>query len=176
MIPFRIHTQKSLDECTACAISAIAEDKLQVAIDPDYLYSNSKDSDFGIKPTTALQTAINRGLKVLNTGEIIYPFKDYRRIWGWFNLFGQIVKALDDGPVFCGCYWQGECDNSSFIKLPIEWLNLGGHAFKIYGTVEVNGILYLKIQNSRGTNIGDNGIWYAPKEVVNKFLFAYQLL
>lgn len=44
----------------------------------------------------------------------------------------------------------------------------GPHAVKIFGQKMINGELYLKLQNSWGEEYGDHGIYYLPKEVINK--------
>ena len=43
-----------------------------------------------------------------------------------------------------------------------------GHAFKIYGQKIINGQPYLVAQLSNGTDIGDGGKFYFPREVVNR--------
>ena len=96
------------------------------------------------------------------------------------DLFDSIRIALftnknEKRDVFTGCYWQP------------EWTYAGGgivpkisgnsedspHAIKAFGWKEINGEPYLKVQNSYGLGVGQNGIFYFPREVVNKFMFAY---
>lgn len=42
-----------------------------------------------------------------------------------------------------------------------------GHAFKVFGQMNIQGKLYLVIQNSWGEEHGDKGIYYFPRNVVN---------
>lgn len=42
------------------------------------------------------------------------------------------------------------------------------HAFKIYGQKTINGVLYLIAQLSNGIDIGDQGLFYFPRGVVNR--------
>ncbi|MES2224998.1 MAG: hypothetical protein V4478_03350 [Patescibacteria group bacterium] len=47
------------------------------------------------------------------------------------------------------------------------------HAFKIYGQKTIDGKMYLVAQLSNGIDIGDMGIFYFPRSVVNKeFVFG----
>lgn len=58
---------------------------------------------------------------------------------------------------------------------PAGWENEkgGGHCIKIFDQIMINGTLYLKVQNSWGENYGDKGIFYFPREVVNREFAPY---
>lgn len=173
----RIHTQKRTDECSSCALAALVEHYVQQPVDSSFIYDSSKDKDtYGILPSKAVAAVMNCGVKLEDTGEVIKPFKSYWKVWSWFGLFNALVRVLPNGPLFCGCYWQPEWEGSKqgIVSLPKVWYRTGAHAFCVKDVVTINGIMYLKVQNSRGENSGDHGFWYFPKEVVNKFLFAYQ--
>lgn len=170
----RIHTQKFLDECSACVISAIAEDRLDQPVNPDYLYQLVKDDQFGIRPNVILQAAVDHGVQ-LEDGRIVRPFTGYRRIWGWFSLFSQATKALEKGLLMCNLNWQAEWDSTPYTQLVQPWLKYGSHSVLGREIITKDGRPYLKIQNSRGENVGDRGMWYMPPEVVNKFISIYQL-
>lgn len=48
-----------------------------------------------------------------------------------------------------------------------------GHAFKVFGWMKIKGETYLVAQLSNGVEIGDKGLFYFPREVVNKeFIFG----
>lgn len=47
--------------------------------------------------------------------------------------------------------------------------SVGGHAFKVFGFTTIDDIEYLVAQLSNGTNIGDGGIFYFPRAIVNKY-------
>lgn len=49
----------------------------------------------------------------------------------------------------------------------------GGHCVKIFDQIEINGTLYLVVQNSWGVDYGDSGIFYFPREVINKEFAPY---
>jgi len=51
-----------------------------------------------------------------------------------------------------------------------------GHSLKIYGQKNIAGELYLMAQLSNGSEVGNNGIFYFPKEVINRdFTFGAKL-
>lgn len=51
-----------------------------------------------------------------------------------------------------------------------------GHALKIFGQKKINGVIYLMAQLSNGEDVGDNGIFYFPENVINRdFTFGAYL-
>lgn len=177
-----IHEQSHPDECTACAISAIAEDVLQEAVDPQFLYSNSKGSEFGITALQAIGSALTDGVRLLS-GSVVFPFSGYEKVgrkwWApWNDLFSALEKGLEDGPLFCGCYWQtGWADvPSGMIPEDSKSEAIAPHAFKACGVETIDGKEFLLIQNSRGSEKGDGGFWHMPRHVANRMLFAYKLI
>ena len=179
-LPLRIHTQSHPDGCTQTAISAIAEDVLQQRVDPEYLYTLTNDKEFGVRPEVALNAAIEKGVRLEDTGQIVFPFTRFKRIRNFFGIgfFDKIVEELKHGSLFCGCFWQNEWGFTSdgMLSLPKKWKRVNPHAFKVIDTTIIRGKQYLVIQNSRGDKVGHNGLYFAPKEVVNKFSFAYRLI
>lgn len=175
--PLEIKNQDKVDECTSCALAAIAEDKLNVLVDDDYIYENSQHDDFGIKPSIAVQAVIEKGVRT-KTGSIFHPFAKAKKVWGW-SLFNRCREIMFDEKLslFCGIYWQPEWTFvTDGIVFPVEtWMKTMPHAFKVYGQKRINGILYLKVQNSQGEESGDKGIWYFPKEVADRMNFVYKL-
>lgn len=176
--PLEIKSQDRPDKCTSCALAAIAEDKLGVLIDDGYIYDNSIRDDFGIKPSNAIASVVDKGVRT-QTGSIFHPFSRAKKVWGW-SLFDECREVMfyEKKSLFCGIYWQPEW---TFIKdgmaTPVEnWTKFMPHAFKVFGQKNINGIIYLKVQNSQGIESGDNGIWYFPKEVADKFSFVYKLI
>ena len=178
--PLRIINQSKADECTSCALASIAEDILKLPVDPNYIYSNSSDGSFGITPEVALNAVINKGVEMEGTSTPVYPFTDYKSSLPWIFRFDSIIRMMkkNNRSFFCGIYWQSEWDSSSdgIMTAKTQGLNWFPHAIKIYGIITINGIIYLKVQNSLGDSKGDHGIWYMPREVATKLTFAYQLL
>lgn len=177
--PLRIQNQAKPDECTSCALSAIAEDTLKQPVDPAYIYANSTDGTFGVTPTVALDAVIGKGVIIEgNSSSVKYPFTGSRSALPWAFRFDSIVRMLkrNNCSFFCGMEWQDNWSSSTtgIMEMPPQWLTWFNHAFKIFGVKEINGIMYLMVQNSMGTSRGDGGIWYMPREIANKLDFAYQ--
>lgn len=178
--PLRIQTQTIADECTSCALAAIAEDVLKVPVDPNFIYQNSSDGQFGITADQAISAVLNKGVVPLGETQVVFPFKNSTWAWPWIFRFDSIISLMQKNQrsVFAGIYWQDEWFNipGGVMTVPSEWTTYFAHAFKIFGAAEINGKIYLKVQNSLGPDKGDHGIWYMPKEVATKLNFAYQLL
>lgn len=178
--PLRIHNQAKPDECTSCALAAIAEDVLKLPVEPSYIYNNSSDGQFGIIPEQAVKAVINRGVLMEGVTTPVYPFVGWKNPLPWVFRFDSIIRLMkkNNRSIFCGLYWQPEWDTASDGIMTAETQDLKWfpHAVKIFGVTTINGIMYLKVQNSVGTDKGDLGIWYMPREVASKLTFAYQLL
>lgn len=101
---------------------------------------------------------------------------------GQADIFDSIREAMwlalsigERRSVFVGAYWQGHWTHQPVGIIPVDniYNKINPHAFKVYGQKTINGVLYLKAQLSNGTTIGDQGIFYFPREIVNKFMYAY---
>lgn len=177
--PLTIFEQDRADKCTSCSLSAIAEDILEEPIDDSYLFDLAKiDGQFGIKPSHALETLFQYGVKT-KSGTICKPFSKAVPIDSWFQ-FETVRKTMfyNKRSLWIGIHWQPEW---TFVKDGIlfevpDWKTYLPHAMKIFGQVEINGIMYIKAQDSRGLKSGDQGIWYLPKEVIEKLPFVYELI
>lgn len=81
--------------------------------------------------------------------------------------------------ILAGCYFQPEWTNApqgrvSEVPQDTRIDKSLPHAVKIYGSKEIDGVVYLMLQNSWGNDMGDNGTWYIPRGEVNRcFLYAY---
>jgi hypothetical protein len=76
--------------------------------------------------------------------------------------------------ILTGCVWEREWTDAEGgiipekIGTPVE-----GHAFKIFGQKNIAGQLYLVAQLSNGDEIGDKGIFYFSREVVNRVFKSF---
>lgn len=93
---------------------------------------------------------------------------------GPYDMFDNIRSALwkhreEERTIVTGCIWRESWTADS--DGVIVDTNLGeqgyGHAFKIFGQKVINGEIHLMAQLSNG-NVGDKGIYYFPRGVVNK--------
>ena len=99
----------------------------------------------------------------------------YLSVSGSYDVFDNFRINLyafrdDLKSAYTGAMWKGIWTSSSGGIIPKFDLDKGqfGHAFKIYGWKEIAGEQYLIAQLSNGQNIGDKGIFYFPRGVVNE--------
>lgn len=91
-------------------------------------------------------------------------FDNFRSIL-WNNLI-----TMSGSAILFGIDWRNEWTNSpggviSPVVLPPE---NNGHATILRGQKTINGVMYLKLQNSWSKNFGDNGIYYLPREIIDQ--------
>jgi C1A family cysteine protease len=90
---------------------------------------------------------------------------------GPHDTFDNIRVAMykNKASVVSGAVWQAEWTTARGGVIPkTSWQKLMGHALKIFGWKTINGEPYLIIQNSYGGDIGDKGLFYFPREVINR--------
>lgn len=145
-------------------------------VDPLFTYNKCKDKEFGLLLKSVCQSVIRDGLQLASDGTVVRPFTSFKPVFYIFSIFNGIKKALLDGKeVLADCYWQSEWDHipGGVIDSSYQNLKLFPHAFKVFGFLKKNGIMYLVVQNSKGSKVGDNGLFYFPESIANKFLSAY---
>lgn len=104
-----------------------------------------------------------------------YKKASYLKIDGPYDVFDNIRATLylmrtERRSSFTGALWKYVWTTAPNGFIPKFDLNKGefGHSFKIFDWKEVEGELYLTAQLSNGTDTGDKGIFYFPRNVVNK--------
>ncbi len=105
----------------------------------------------------------------------LHKKETYFTVTGNHDTFDNIRCAL----------WQHRADKSSVVTGIIfrrEWLNAPngvvtdtqgegiGHAFKIFGQKIINAEVYLVAQLSQGENVGDKGLFYFNRTIINREL------
>jgi hypothetical protein len=190
-----IKNQEKTDFCLGCAIASFAEKVLGEPCDEAYSYAAGKKfsgqplKKWGVPPKAALMGVIKYGVLpsryspysiAKNTRDFladwnnwkslekytVKPFKSFKKI-RW-----NIDEVLEKDSLILGVYWQQDWDNSPYIGKPNDtWNKLEPHEVLAIG-MENN---YLVIQNSKGVDKGDNGLWYLPKESYNYISHAYIL-
>jgi hypothetical protein len=72
--------------------------------------------------------------------------------------------------ILTGAFWKPEWTSAPKGIIPKKELGRIGmaHAFKIFGQTVIDDEIYLMAQLSNGVDIGDKGIFYFPREVVNR--------
>jgi len=111
--------------------------------------------------------------------------REYRKetvfkITGRYDIFDNIRVALfqfkeEKRSIVVGASWKPSwTEAEGGIIKELDTTEEGfGHAFKIYGQKIINGVPYLKAQLSNGTKIGDRGVFYFSREVVNEAFKPY---
>lgn len=107
----------------------------------------------------------------------------FLKVEGPYDFFDNIRATLwkfrgDRRSVVIGLTWCYEWMDAPYGIINTVGTPAFGHAFKVYGADTFNGKLYLKAQLSNGTEIGDKGIFYISREIINTgkdygaFMFA----
>lgn len=192
--PLEIKRQTGMtsDFCTGCVIASIAEPCVGEPCDEAYSYAMAKRisgdpiSKFGINPISTLLGAIKYGVlpkskspyragtynrdfladwKNWESSEdfVAKPFKAYKRVY-------DIKSALKESTLMARMYWQEAWDHSPYVESVGEYNRLSPHEVRILGFEKG----YYVIQNSRGTSLGDKGIWYIAEDI--PFTHVYQPL
>lgn len=108
-----------------------------------------------------------------------YKKETYFSITGKYDTFDNIRLALwqhrnNKNSVVTGAKWRSEWLGAKDGILPEQYGNNGfGHAFKIFGQKNIGGNLYLVAQLSQGEDVGDKGIFYLPRSLVNREIGKY---
>lgn len=104
----------------------------------------------------------------------LHKKETYFEVVGRYDLFDDIIAALwqnkaDKRSVLTGCLFRNEWLDAENGIIPQSYSDDGfGHAFKIFGVKYIKGTPYLIAQLSQGDQVGDKGLFYFPREVVNK--------
>lgn len=88
---------------------------------------------------------------------------DNIRVVLWMNKSKKVSIVV-------GCVWRRSWTYAPQGVVPVTgWENDkgGGHALKIFDQKIIDGVPYLCVQNSWGESVGDKGIFYFPREVIN---------
>lgn len=88
--------------------------------------------------------------------------------------FDKIRSAIwqNKSAVISGCIWQDNWEQAPHGIIEKEGNSLFGHAIIFIGQKMINNQLYLVAQLSNGTDIGDKGLFYFSRSIINKF-FIY---
>lgn len=93
-----------------------------------------------------------------------------------FDNFRAVMYANRTGrrSILTGVKWRQSWEATPGGVIPKSYEEEGtGHALKIFGQMDIHGELHLVAQLSNGEEIGDKGLFYFPREVINKeFVFG----
>lgn len=103
-----------------------------------------------------------------------YQFKSFAEVTGPYDMFDNIRSTLWQNrearqSILAGTMWRDGWFQAVDGIIPSEpSADYEGHAIKIRGWTTMYGIPYLVIQNSWGKGQGKNGLFFFPREVVNR--------
>ena len=173
--------QGSAAHCTAYSAVSIRQSETSRVYDPEGQWQEELEmgaTEEGTDLQTQLATGVDKGFTFQNSSSR----GDNASAYFWItknnglDIFDSMRRAIQDmkRPLTAGIMWKNEWDNmSGGIIKDTGQTNLGGHAVKIAGWKQINGIPYLVIQNSWGVSMGDNGLFYFPREVANVVFGSY---
>lgn len=100
--------------------------------------------------------------------------KSYFNVDGHYDMFDNMRATMwkmqeEDRSIFTGITWRPSWDlkPGGVIKDYDKNESGYGHAIKIFGWKIINGETFLMAQLSNGTLIGDGGIFYLSREIIN---------
>lgn len=102
------------------------------------------------------------------------PYDTFDNIRSALHQAYMAKSHIDRSSLIAGTMWRYSWNASSVVP-GSGWENDRGegHAIKIRGQKKINGEVYLKVQNSWGRDIGETGIFYFPRKVVNDCFGPY---
>lgn len=182
--------------CTAfasCIIAALEDNQI---FSPEWYFAKEAELSGSISTQdlrTAAKTAIKYGFLLQNlaqnslltqTEQFLadsknWPFSDdlaaanykkksYFRVDGNFQEIKQVLFQ-NKKSILTGVAWQQDWQTSVQGIIPeTSSPVIGLHSIPIIGFKTMDGIEYIIIQNSYGTTVGDNGLFYFSEKVFNK--------
>ena len=194
----KVKDQGNSDLCSAFSTSSASEVQEGVELSPEYAFAKGKEISgnpkvWGNDLRTAAKAHVKYGCieakqspyNILKDDrDVIANYEswnmelDYDAIFhakkSYFsvnNTMEAIKQAIYQNkmPVVTGALWRMTWTYSPGGIIPTEYERDGfGHAFLWKGWKRLDGKEYLIAHLSNGTNIGDRGCFYFPKEVVEK--------
>lgn len=157
---------------------------VKVATKVGFLKRGDNPQDFGQKPRNFIANWKNWPLNLLLPKAKAHIKESFFKVDGPYDTFDNMRAALwqhqsDKRSIYTGCVWQSAWNGVAAGVVPKRVTSAGvGHAFKVFGQKIINGEPYLMVQNSFGTDSGDNGIFYFPRMIVNRYFTfgAYMLI
>lgn len=173
----QILDQGSVDECTSYSGVATRYNELNTTFDPALFWNqevafagNNGATGFDIEVPAA--TAVELGFPNGNPKSYFWISPNNGQ-----DLFDSVRTCMfqQNRPLTGGMMWMDEYTDTPLGEIvSIGQTPLGGHCIKIAGWQTMDsGITYMVLQNSWGTSVGTNGLYYMPREVFNSAFNGY---
>lgn len=194
-IPLELKNQGKTDFCLGCVIASVAEEQIGEPCEESYSYAMGKRysgqslKTRGVPAKAALMGAVEWGVlpKSKSPYSTATHTRDFLADWrNWVGLEQHAVKpfksfyktkdiagTLKFTSLVIGLYWQKDWSSSPYIttKHIDKWNKYSPHEVRGIGLKDN----YLVLQNSRGEEKGDKGLWYMPPEAYNMINHIYYL-
>ncbi len=178
--------QGNKPSCTAYTAVAIRQAMTGNTYDPEGQWELVKQfignqNPNGLELKDQLACGVKRGFSTPMSAALADPATAYffinSRTGDWFDtvrtrifqLYQKYGKVI---PLSIGVNWYSDWDGNGLIPNQGKYL-LGGHDTKIGGFKVLNGENVIVIQNSWGQGLGDGGLFYATREVFNKWFDVF---
>lgn len=146
-------------------------DGAKVAVNTGFIEEN--DAPFSLKYRDRDFTANwNNWPTDLENKAKIHKKQSYFSVMCGFDSFRSVLWQNKDEKksILTGTMWESNWSNLKDGIIPVE--STGSeeipHAIKIFGQKKINDKLYLIAQLSNGLGFGDGGLFYFPKEIIDK--------
>lgn len=146
----------------------------KVATKIGFIELGQNPMDFGAKPRDFIANWNNWPLDHLLMLAEKHRKESYFAVDGPYDTFDNLRSALythraDKSSIYTGCTWKnGWLYTPGGVIPKTKFAGGVGHAFKVCGQKIINGVPHLVVQNSFGEDVGDHGLHYFPREVVNR--------
>ena len=177
--------QGDTDKCTAASSVAVRGSEVNGGnnFDLDAFWSdelsfsgvqNSNGFDIEVPAAVGVETGFCKpGEAVRGNRSSAYYWITPHNGLDWFDSIRLAIES-SEYPVSAGMDWYEEYSEAVNGVMQDNGKNLlGGHCIKIAGWNTIAGVPYLLLQNSGGTSIGSQGIFYMPRDLANKAFAPY---
>jgi len=200
--PIKIKNQGDTDFCTAFALTAVSEIQEEIELDPLWQFAKIKQLEgnwetWGADLRMACKSAVKFGS--LPEGLSPYHLDDKNRdfLANWANWDSELdlpaqyhekktYWSVDNGfegfrmalylnktAILTGVLWCNEWTYSEGGIINKKGTPTEGHSLAVIGWKTINNALYLVVQNSYGDDVGDKGLYYFHRDLVDKmFIFG----
>lgn len=195
--PLEIKNQKGSDFCASCVISSIAEEYTGEVCEESYLaaaakfYSKEPITKYGVSPRKIIAAVIRYGVLLKRIAHYNLDNRDRNFLVDWNNWkqfepfavrpfnssvrirdFDEAIKQMEkyNTSLMCGIFWQAHW-TTPHIETLGEFNKLSPHEVRIIGVKNDK----LIIQNSRGVDKGDNGLFYLSRQAFKAINHIYRL-
>lgn len=189
MEPLEIKTQgqNRSDFCTGCAIASIAEPFIGEPCDEAFSFamgrrvSGEPPQTRGLFARHALQGAKQFGVlpksKSPFTGaeprDVLADWHTWEPYMSFaakpFASYRRVYNPRSHTNLYAGLFWQAEWDKSPLIESMETYNRFMPHEVRILGWKDG----YYVIQNSRGAQIGDCGLWYYRDTLPFRYVYRF---